>query len=333
MSIKVGINGFGRIGKCILLQMLELEDFQINVINTSLDVESIGRYVNRDSVHGKRNFTFHILSVDTIILDTQVIKIVNSREVGEIDWRDLDVEYLFETTGAYLTLEDLNYHDVDHVILSSPPKDKEIMMYCYGVNHPLYRGEKVISTASCTTNCLAPILDVCRDFAGGIEEGSFITIHSATASQSVVDTAHDKTRTNRSIFNNIIPHTTGASKSLNNILPDIAGKIRGTSVRVPVSNVSMVDLNLRFNEKTTKRDFFEMLEEVSDEVITINKDECVSSDFIGCESPTIVDYNSTSQISERTIKVSLWYDNEWSYSSQMLRMCRYIFKINKNGID
>ena len=330
MTIKVGINGFGRIGKCVLLQLLELEDFQINAINTSLDIESIGKYINRDSVHGKRNISSHVLDEETIILETQVIKIVNSRDPSDIDWRDLDVDYLFETTGAFLTLDSLDYHDVDNIILSSPPKDNEIMLYCYGVNHPLYRGERVVSTASCTTNCIAPILDACLDFSGGIKEANFITIHSATASQSVVDTAHDKTRTNRSIFNNIIPHTTGASKCLGKIIPEISGKIRGTSVRVPVSNVSMVDLNITFNEKTTKKDFFKMIEEVSGDVITVSEEESVSSDFIGYESPSVIDYNSTYQVSERTLKITLWYDNEWSYAAQMIRMCRYIFNVTKN---
>ena len=204
------------------------------------------------------------------------------------------------------------------------------MLYCYGVNHHFYGGERVISTASCTTNCIAPVLNASLDFSGGIKEANFITIHSATASQSVVDTAHDKTRTNRSIFNNIIPHTTGASKCLGKIIPEISGKIRGTSVRVPVSNVSMVDLNITFNEKTTKKDFFKMIDEVSDEIMIVNEEELVSSDFIGYECPCVIDYNSTYQVSENTLKITLWYDNEWSYAAQMIRMCRYIFKINKN---
>ena len=319
----VGINGFGRIGKCVLLQLLELENMEIKAINTSLTLESIGKYINHDSVHGKRNHLFEILRDNTIIIGDQTIKIFNSRVPGEVNWRELGVKYLFETTGAFLTKHELNPHPVDHIILSSPPKD-DIKMFCYGVNHQDFRGEKIISTASCTTNCILPMLNFCQEYIG-IEEGSFITVHSATSSQSVVDLAKDTKRTNRSIFNNIIPHTTGASKSIDKIIPKLKGKVKGTSVRIPVSNVSMVDLNLRFVPNITKEYLFRRLEEISDDrIIIVNKENCVSSDFIGCDAPCIIDYNSTIEISERSLKIQLWYDNEWSYSAQMIRMCDYM---------
>ena len=325
--MNVGINGFGRIGKCVFLQLLELEDINIKVVNTSLSLESIEKYINRDSVHGKKNYTVNILEDDTINIEEQTIKIVSSRVPGEINWRELGVEYLFETTGAFLTKDELRKHPVDHVLLSSPPKD-DIKMFCYGVNHEEFRGEKIISTASCTTNCIVPILNFADKMLGGIEEGSFITVHSATASQSVVDMARDKKRTNRSIFNNIIPHTTGASQCIDKILPNLQGKITGTSVRVPVSNVSMIDLNLRFTTYVSKKIFFNILEEVSDDnVIIVNKESCVSSDFIGCGSPCIVDYNSTTEISKRSLKIQLWYDNEWSYAAQMIRICDYMSSV------
>ena len=322
--INVGINGFGRIGKCILLQLLQLENINIVAINTSLELNSIGKYVNRDSTHGKRNHCFNILEDSKIMLDSHIIHIVNSRKTGEIDWRDLGVKYLFETTGSFLNKEELSKHLVDYVLLSSPPTDG-IPMFCYGANHKNYKGEKIISTASCTTNSITPLLNICKDLSGGIEEGSFITIHSATSSQSVIDTAHDKKRTNRSIFNNIIPHSTGASKSIDLIIPEIKGKIKGTSVRIPVSNVSMIDLNLRFYNGITKESFFERLEELSDDrIILINKDNSVSTDFIGYQEPTIIDYNSVSEISDKSLKIHIWYDNEWSYASQMIKMCFYL---------
>ena len=325
--MNVGINGFGRIGKCVFLQLLDLEDISIKVVNTSLSLESIEKYINRDSVHGKKNYSVTILDEDTISIEEKTIKIVSSRVPGEINWRELDVDYLFETTGAFLTKDELRKHPVDHVLLSSPPKD-DIKMFCYGVNHQEFKGEKIISTASCTTNCIVPILNFADKMLGGIEEGSFITVHSATASQSVVDMARDKKRTNRSIFNNIIPHTTGASKCIDKILPRLKGKIAGTSVRVPVSNVSMIDLNLRFAPYVSKKMFFDILEEVSDDdVIIVNKENCVSSDFIGCNSPCIVDYNSTTEISKRSLKIQLWYDNEWSYAAQMIRMCDYMSSV------
>lgn len=325
--MKVGINGFGRIGKCVLLQLLELEGMSIKVINTSLSIDSIEKYINRDSIHGKRNHVCTILDDNTIIIEYHVIKIVNSRVPGDINWINLGVEYLFETTGAFLTKDDLRKHPVDHIILSSPPKD-DIKMFCYGVNHQEFSGEKIISTASCTTNCAVPILDFIIKNLSPIEEASFITIHSATSSQSVVDMGRDDKRTNRSILNNIIPHTTGASKSINKILPIMKGKITGTSVRIPVSNVSMVDMNIRFSENTSKEYFFSILEELcDDEIITVNRERSVSSDFISHETPCIVDYHSSMQISDRSLKLHLWYDNEWSYASQMIKMCIHIYSV------
>ena len=328
-NINIAINGFGRIGKCVLLQLLELENINIRVINTSIDIKSIGKYINRDSVHGKRNYSVETIG-KYIVIGKHTIHIVNSRKLGEINWRELGAEYLFETTGAFLTSEELELHQVENVLLSSPPKDNT-KMFCFGVNHMEYKGEKIVSCASCTTNCITPILKFCIDMFGGIDEGSFITIHSATSSQSVVDTAKDKTRTNRSIFNNIIPHTTGASKSIDLIIPKIKGKVKGTSVRIPTSNVSMIDLNLRFIGNISKLSFFKKLDECSDKkIISINRDNCVSSDFIGCDSPTIIDYNSTIEITERSLKLQLWYDNEWSYAAQMIRMCQYINEFNEH---
>jgi len=323
-KIKAGLNGFGRIGKCVLLQILELETIDIKVINTSVSLESIGGYINRDSVHGRRNHSFQVIDENTIKIKDQIIKIVTSRIPGEINWKEMGVDYLFETTGAHLTEEELSKHPVDHVLLSAPPKD-DIKMFCYGVNHDEFRGQRIISTASCTTNCIVPLLNIVNEKIGCIEEGSFITVHSATASQSVVDMSRDKKRTNRSIFNNIIPHTTGASKSIDYILPSLKGKIKGTSVRIPVSNVSMIDLNLRFDMFMTKEYFFHILEKsINDKVIVINRENSVSSDFIGYDSPCIIDYNSSMAVSERTLKLHLWYDNEWSYAAQMIRMCHYM---------
>ena len=326
-ELRVGISGLGRIGKCVFLQLLELENFKIAAINTSLSIESLGRYIRWDSVHGKRNHVVNVVD-DKIVIKNHTIKVCNFRVPGEINWRELGVDYLFETTGSFLTRKKLILHPVDYIILSSPPKD-ETKMFCFGANHNNYSGESIVSCASCTTNCIVPILDFIEKYTSGIEEGSFITVHSATSSQSVVDTAKDKKRTNRSIFNNIIPHTTGASKSIDKILPSLSGKLTGTSVRVPVSNVSMIDLNIRFKSNINKDSFFSKLEEISDNtIIIINKENCVSSDFIGCDAPCIIDYNSTLQISDRSLKIGIWYDNEWSYSAQMIRMCSHMFEYN-----
>lgn len=324
MSIQVGLNGFGRIGKCTFLQLLEEEMFDIKCINTSLSLDSIERYINRDSNHGRRNYKVDIFENNFIKINNHFIKVVNERELGKVEWDHFGVIYLIETTGVYLTKEELDKHQSRYVILSSPPKD-DMKMFCFGVNHGTYKKQKILSVASCTTNCLAPFLQA-ADKIGSIESGSFITVHAATSSQNTTDSAHDKKRTNRSIFNNIIPHTTGASKCINQLIPSLQNKIVGTSVRVPVSIVSMIDLNLTFETKVKLEDFFHFLDKIKiSEVIEVNTQNCVSSDFITTTTPTIVDKQNCYQIDDKSIKFTLWYDNEWSYCSQLIRMIKYIY--------
>ena len=329
-TIKVGINGFGRIGKCTFLQLLENTKFEIKVINTSLSINSIQRYINRDSSHHCKQYKVDIMFGSYVTINGNLIKIINQRDPKEIDWKELEVDYLFETTGSFLTKEKLSQHNAKCIILSSPPKNTdEIPMFCFGVNHYRYKQERIFSVASCTTNCLAPFLDL-ANHVSTIQEASFITVHSATSSQSVTDAAHDNKRTNRSIFNNIIPHTTGASKCVTKIIPSMDGKISGTSVRVPVSIVSMIDVNLRFSEKITVSKFFEVLENFRNpDIVDINYDNCVSSDFVTTTRPTIIDYQNCLQIGEDSIKFTLWYDNEWSYCAQMIRMCQFTGQLNK----
>jgi glyceraldehyde 3-phosphate dehydrogenase len=321
MTFIVGVNGFGRIGKCLVLQILESKNIELKLINTSLEIESIGRYLSRDTTQGKRKIFFEILENNYVKINRQIVKITNYRNPEEIDWENEEVECVFETTGAFLTKEKLEKHKVKKVILSSPPKNlNEIKMICYGANHKcrINTNDKIISAASCTTNCITPFLYEANKFGKGIEEASFITIHSATSSQSVVDTSHDKKRTNRSIFNNIIPHTTGASNCIDIILSELKGKIVGTSVRVPISVVSMLDLNIRFKEDVKLIDILSYLENKDN--FLVSKDKCVSSDFIGSECPTIIDYHHSHQINSKSIKFTLWYDNEWSYVSQMIKL-------------
>ena len=215
--INIGINGFGRIGKSCFYQLIHNEHYFIKAINiNSLAIEDIEKYLNNDTIHGNKNFKVEILENNYVNIDGQKIKIFKTKNANEINWKKENVEYLIESTGAYLTTEKAKQHDVDFLIMSSPPKDNETNVYCYGVNEDKYNGEKIISAASCTTNCVGPFLKFCNKF--NIDNGNFITIHSSTSSQSVVDNANFSKRTNRSIFNNIIPHTTGASKSIDLIL-------------------------------------------------------------------------------------------------------------------
>ena len=327
--INVGINGLGRIGKSCFLQLLEDNNVVIGAININkLSIDTFEEYINNDTIHGKKNYKVTKLTNDVIKVNNKTIKIYNERDPNNIDWRKYNVEYLLETTGAFLTQEKASHHNAKYILMSAPPKDLGITpIYCYGVNEDKYNGEQIISNASCTTNSIAPFLRLLIKY--NIASSNFITIHSATSSQSIVDTANFNKRTNRSIFNNIIPHTTGATDSLKYILPEMDNKIVGTSVRIPVANVSMIDLNVTFENEITKEKILEDIEKLQNNVITLNKQKLVSSDFIGTTHPTIVDYHSTFQVDSKTIKFTLWYDNEWSYSSQMVRMIKVMHEKNK----
>lgn len=329
-KINVGINGFGRIGKCLFLQLVESESIEIKAINiNNLLIDNFEDYINHDSIYGTKNFKVKVLENNYILVNNKKIKLFFDKNPRNLKWKEENVEYLFETTGVFLTTEKAKQHDVEYIIMSAPPKDIGITpLFCYGVNEEKYNGENIISAASCTTNCIAPMLKFLNKFE--IENGNFITIHSATSSQSVVDTANFKKRTNRSIFNNIIPHTTGASDSLEVILPELKNKIIGTSVRVPVSNVSMIDLNLTFKSDIKKEEIFKSINVVKDNVITITNKKLVSSDYIQNETPSILDKNSTMQLTSNSIKFTLWYDNEWSYSAQMIRLLKYIESKNSS---
>ena len=328
--IYIGINGFGRIGKCIFLQLINNNYINIKAINiNNLSINNFQEYINNDSIHYTKQYKVHILENNYIKVNNKIIKIFNEKNPKKLNWKKENVEYLLETSGVFLTTEKAKLHNVKYLIMSAPPKDIGITpIFCYGVNENKYKGENIVSTASCTTNCIAPMLKFLNKFQ--IDNGNFITIHSSTSSQSVVDTANLKKRINRSIFNNIIPHTTGASNSLNIILPELKNKIIGTSVRIPVSNVSMIDLNILFKNSIKKQDIIKNLEEIKDDVITTNNDKLVSSDFIDNKTPTILDTNLTIQLTDKSIKFTLWYDNEWSYSAQMIRLLKHMFEYNEN---
>lgn len=330
-TVNVGINGFGRIGKCCFLQVLQDSTISLKAINiNNLKIENLQQYINNDSIHGKQNYEVEILDDNYVKINNQIIKIFKSKNPGELLWEDYDIEYLFETTGAFLTQEKAKTHKVKYMCMSAPPKDLGITpIFCYGVNENNYNGEAIISNASCTTNCIAPFLKVLEKY--GIHSANFITIHSATSSQSVVDTANFNKRTNRSIFNNIIPHTTGATSSLKYILPDLENKVVGTSVRIPTSNVSMVDMNVTFTKQITKEILLHDLSKLQNDVICVNNENLVSSDFIGTSHPTIIDYASTFQIDENSIKFTLWYDNEWSYTAQMIKIVKTMFQKNNSS--
>ena len=322
--MNIGINGFGRIGKCIFLQCLEDENIRIKAININhLSIHDLRKYIHYDSVHRMQKYDVEITDNHYMLINGQRIKIFNERNPALIPWTKEHVVYLFETTGVFLTKESILQHDVRYVLLSAPPKD-DIPIYCYGVNDTEYSNERVVSGASCTTNCIAPFLKLITSFTSKIIWGSFITIHAATASQQIADKANMERRTHRSLFN-IIPHKTGASSCIDKLMPELKNKIFGTCVRVPTQNVSMIDLDLIFEHPVCMEELFEKLLNSFNDVVNISFDKLVSTDFIGDKTSCIIDYHASKQLTDCSIKFTLWYDNEWSYSAQIIRLLKKCF--------
>ena len=333
--INIGINGFGRIGKCVFLQLLNNVNFSIKCLNaTEIKVSEIEDYLNFDTTH-KHNIKIkvEILSNQLFKINNHVIHLISERDAKKIDWKKMDCEYIIDATGSYLTTEKCLDHNADYVIMSSPPKDNT-PTFIVGANQHLYNGEKIVSGSSCTTNCIAPILRLLNDNYG-IDDCVFTTIHAATASQYVVDVLKKSSRTNRSIFNNIIPHTTGASSSVTAVLPVLEGKINGTSVRVPVVNCSLVDLNVELsNKNVTLKDISQLIknEALHKIVYDVSDKKLVSGDFVTTTTPTILDINASIDMGNGRLKLMVWYDNEWSYSSQLIRLVEKMVDFNKNTI-
>lgn len=325
---KIGINGFGRIGKCIFLQLLDYPNIQITSINIpDFENEMLEFYLKTDSNHHyNKNFTFEIINSNTVKINNQIIHIFNQRDPEKLNWREYNVEYLIDSTGVFLTNELASKHDVDYLIMCAPSKD-DTPQFMVNANEHLYKGEKIVSNASCTSNCIIPVLKFLDDNYK-IIDGNFNTIHAATASQKTTDTnKYKKRRTCRSILNNIIPHTTGASKSIARILPNLDGKIIGASVRVPVSNVSLVNLNVRLEKKTNIKDILNEMNKTNYIIVEKTKYK-VSSDYMTTTCPSIVDSNASMNLNNNQFKFLIWYDNEWSYSYKVIKLLLHMIDYN-----
>ncbi len=323
--IEIGLNGLGRIGKSLLVQCLKEKNIKINAINVpNYNINTLASYLSHDTIHKEiiDKDSINILDNETISINNNVIKLLDNRTPVIDMWKKNNVKYLFDTTGAFLTEEKAQDHNVDYFIMCAPSKDKT-PQYLFNGNHEKYNGEKIISNSSCTTNSIVPLLKILDD-KYGIETANFLTVHAATASQHVIDGVHLKSRIHRSIINNIIPHSTGASKSAIKILPNLEGKIYGTSVRIPTNNVSMVDLNVKLNTTQSINNIFNFLRNKSEIIVNDDK-HLVSTDFMTTTNPTIVDSNASMEMSKGEYKFTIWYDNEWSYSSQGINMLKYMF--------
>lgn len=316
----IGLNGFGRIGKCIFLQLIHNTDLHIKTINApEFDIHKLEHYLKFDSVHHyDKKFDVKILDENSFSVNGRITHVIRNRDAKQLNWSSYGINHVIDATGVYLTTEKAKQHNVEYLIMSAPAKD-DTPLFVYGANHKTYAGEKIVSGASCTTNCITPVLRHLEEHYG-IRNANFTTIHASTASQKVVDAAHSKSRTDRSIFNNIIPHTTGASSSIYKVIPSLEGKIVGTSIRVPVNNVSLVDLNVELSKTTTLSELLDIMRE--DPYLQLTNTNLVSSDFISTECPSIIDSTACMHLGDNRFKLMVWYDNEWSYASQVIKLAQ-----------
>ena len=333
MAIKVGINGFGRIGRVVFRLLMERADeFELCGINLrNADIPHMVYMVRYDSIHGRFPGTIEE-GENSVIVNGKAIPVFSETDPAQIPWASCGAEYIIESTGAFNTVEKSSGHlkgGAKKVVITAPSKDKVMPTYVMGVNHTEYKPEyDVVSNASCTTNCLAPLVKVVND-AFGIEEGLMSTIHSATAKQKAVDARAGRDwRTGRSVFNNIIPSTTGAAKACGLVIPEMQGKLTGMSFRVPSNDVSIVDLTVRLKTPTTYEEICKKVKEASEGsmkgIISYVKDEVVSSDLKGITDTCIFDESSGIMLNDRFVKLLAWYDNEWGYSSKVLDLVKHV---------
>ncbi len=333
---RVGINGFGRISRVVMRAALERDNIDIAAINwRNADIDYVAYLLKYDTTFGP--FPAKVEKyADGIIVDGKKIPVFFNSDAKDAPWGDMGADYIMEGTGAYNTTEKAQVHldaGAKKVIISAPAKDKITPTFVYGVNHNDYTKDmNIVSNASCTTNCLAPICKVLQDNYG-IKEGLMSTIHAATAKQNVVDDRNNKDwRIGRSVFGNIIPTTTGAAKAVGLVIPEIAGKMTGISYRVPTADVSVVDLNIGLEKSTNLEDIYAKMKEASEGdmagIIRFVEDPLVTGDFVGEPCASIFDSNMGIELNPNFFKLVMYYDNEYGYSTQMLKFIEHMEKVD-----
>ena len=333
MPIRIGINGFGRIGKIaariISANPVKYKIACINVRNADLDY--MAYMLKYDSTFGRFNGDVGTYE-NGLVINGEKVPVTAESDAKNAGWGEYGADYIIEATGAYLTSEKSSLHlgaGAKKVVLSAPAKDAQIPTFVYGVNHQKYRSDMdIVSAASCTTNCISPVCKVLADNFG-IESGLMSTIHSATAKQKVVDSRVDKDwRVGRSTFGNIIPTTTGVAKAFDLVFPELAGRVSGVAYRVPTADVSLVDFNVMLERKTSLPEICQKMKEASEanlkDVLFYSTDKTVSTDFLGCPAASVFDATMGIQISDRFFKLIAYYDNEWGYTSNLLRLISYM---------
>ncbi|MDD2421444.1 MAG: type I glyceraldehyde-3-phosphate dehydrogenase [Heliobacteriaceae bacterium] len=332
MSVKLGINGFGRIGRHVFRAAIGRDDLEIVAVNVTSNPETVAYLLTYDSVHGVLQADVKT-TPDSLIVNGRPVKIVSNRDPAQLPWRDLGVDVVIESSGKFRKREGAAKHFVGgakKVIITAPGTDEDCMIVM-GVNDHFYDPERhhIISNASCTTNCIAPVAKIIHENFG-IVEGLMTTVHAYTNDQRVLDDPHKDWRRARALGMSIIPTTTGAAKAVGKVVPDLAGKLNGFAVRVPVPNVSLVDLVVNLERPVTKEDINAALRAAATgkltNIIAVCDEPLVSTDFLGDPHSAIVDALSTMCLGAKMAKIVIWYDNEWSYSCRVLDLAVMVGK-------
>ena len=332
MAINIGINGYGRIGRLVFRSAMNNDSFNVTCINDLLDINHLAYLLKYDSVHGTFDGSIEV-SQDKLIVNGKPIQITAERNPSNIDWSGMNTDIVAECTGIFTSIETATAHlnsGAKKVVISAPSADAP--MFVMGVNHlDAKPGDLIVSNASCTTNCLAPIAKVLNDNFG-IEEGLMTTVHAATATQFTVDGPSKKDfRGGRSTLLNIIPSSTGAAKAVTKVIPSLEGKFTGMAFRIPTANVSVVDLTVRLSKKTSyeqiKKQMLDASQKDLNGILGYCDDLVVSQDFIGDKRTSIFDANAGMELNSNFFKIISWYDNECGYSNKLLDLSKHIFSI------
>lgn len=331
MTIKVGINGFGRIGRLVMRAATTRDDIEVVAINDLLDIDYIAYMLKYDSTHGRFNGSVDVKD-NALIVNGKTIRVTNERNPESLAWDAVGVDVVVEATGIFLTEETANQHitaGAKKVVMSAPSKDAT-PMFVMGVNHTEYKGEKIVSNASCTTNCLAPMAKVIHD-TYGIKDGLMTTVHATTATQKTVDgPSHKDWRGGRGALQNIIPSSTGAAKAVGKVIPSLNGKLTGMAFRVPTADVSVVDLTVNLEKPVSYADICSTMKAAAEGelkgILGYTEDAVVSNDFVGDTQSSIFDANAGIALTDTFVKLVSWYDNEMGYSYRVLDLVAHISK-------
>jgi glyceraldehyde 3-phosphate dehydrogenase len=333
MAIKVGINGFGRIGRMVFRAAAkDFPEIEVVAINDLLEPDYLAYMLKYDSVHGRFNGDVKV-DGNNLVVNGKKIRLTAERDPANLKWNEVGADIVIECTGFFLTKDTCQAHinaGAKKVVQSAPSKD-DTPMFVYGVNHDTYKGENIVSAASCTTNGLAPVAKVLND-TFGIKRGLMTTVHAATATQKTVDGPSNKDwRGGRGILENIIPSSTGAAKAVGVVIPELNKKLTGMAFRVPTSDVSVVDLTVELNKPAKYDEIVAAMKSASESgplkgVLGFTDEKVVSTDFRGCPQPSVFDAEAGIALDPTFVKVVAWYDNEYGYTCNLMRLVRHVAK-------